>query len=406
MRLRRVLPALALALACCAALPGAAAAGPCTLRSGLDDLSEGRTDPNGGFARGPHYRVLFLYADFADGRGDPVVPDQIAEEVGGHLQRYYDHASYGRADLTVTSLGHWLRMPHSAGNYDLEHHADENLDRYLKDVMRVADPEVDFSAYDAVEVFNPKGVGLTRGRAFVQYPGDGIRTADGEVLHAAGSSDLEDRGELATTMAHELGHDLGLPDLYDVSGSFDPGSQRDVFRFSGEWDLMGSITAGVEMYAWHRVKLGWLHSTDLRCITRGSTTATLAPVDAPGGVKAIVARVQGARAWVAEVRSPGVYGCKTGVLLYRVEANVETGSGPIRVATARRGRPFDACGALARAPFDTRSPHAYTTSDGVRLDVLASARDGGYVVRVKIPRAPRAFAVPPPPDSEPTHVFP
>ncbi|MEA2473125.1 MAG: hypothetical protein QOE06_1040 [Thermoleophilaceae bacterium] len=407
--MRRGLAALLVVLACSAALPAAAAAGPCRLTTDLNDLSEGRTDPTAHFPRGSHIKVLFLYADFAAGAGDPAVPSAITSEVGDVVSRYYSAQSYGRTQVTISSVDHWLRMPRSAADYGLDEGVDDDqYRRYLKDVVAAADPEVDFSAYDAVEVFNPEGVGLLRAQAYVEYPGHGIKVDGGELRYAAASADKADRAQLGRTMAHELGHDIGLPDLYDVGASYVPPGKPapDAFRFSGDWDLMGSIGESVDMYAWHRLKLGWLRSSEVRCIVRGSSTATIAPINSPGGVKAIVARLSDSRAWVAEVRSEGPRGCGLGVLLYRVDANVESGSGPIRVVTTRRGPETGYCGALAHAPFSTGDPRSYTTSDGVRLDVLSSGANG-YRARLSIAkRGPTFGETPPPQDNRPTHVFP
>jgi len=71
----------------------------------------------------------------------------------------------------------------------------------------------------------------------------------------------------ATTIAHELGHVLGLPDLYDSSQGIEPENRRWVV---GCWDLMAAGAWGcgtsnredwfrpTHMGAWDKIKLGWV----------------------------------------------------------------------------------------------------------------------------------------------------
>ncbi|WP_413761353.1 immune inhibitor A domain-containing protein [Streptomyces sp. MMBL 11-3] len=79
------------------------------------------------------------------------------------------------------------------------------------------------------------------------------------------------------TLAHEYGHDLGLPDLYDTSGAENS---------AGFWSLMaqGSLLSSEselaaypgDLGAWARLRLGWLdHAT----VAAGATaTVTLTPL--------------------------------------------------------------------------------------------------------------------------------
>ena len=63
-----------------------------------------------------------------------------------------------------------------------------------------------------------------------------------------------------STIAHEYGHDLGLPDLYDTQGSF--GNPMEWWslmaqsRLSGEGEAVG--TRAGDLGAWEKLQLGWL----------------------------------------------------------------------------------------------------------------------------------------------------
>ena len=88
------------------------------------------------------------------------------------------------------------------------------------------------------------------------------------------------------TFCHEFGHVLGLPDLYDVTGS--PNSTEGI----GEWDLMGSGnythalgesigTSPAHFSAWSKQTLGWVTPTNLSVDQLG---VTIPPVESGGGV--------------------------------------------------------------------------------------------------------------------------
>ena len=80
--------------------------------------------------------------------------------------------------------------------------------------------------------------------------------------------------------AHEYGHDLGLPDLYDTSGNTG-GAENS----TGFWTLMssganigtaaatGSATQPTDMGAWEKFQLGWLDYAVARRAS-GTTSST------------------------------------------------------------------------------------------------------------------------------------
>jgi immune inhibitor A len=63
--------------------------------------------------------------------------------------------------------------------------------------------------------------------------------------------------------AHEFGHDLGLPDLYDTSGRSENGTGFWTLMSSGSWASDSKNAIGdkpVHMGAWEKLALGWLGS--------------------------------------------------------------------------------------------------------------------------------------------------
>ncbi|NHA67746.1 immune inhibitor A domain-containing protein [Phycicoccus flavus] len=85
--------------------------------------------------------------------------------------------------------------------------------------------------------------------------------------------------------AHEFGHDLGLPDLYDTAGG-DNGTGFWTLMSGGSWMNHGKDAIGTTpgyMGAWEKLQLGWL---DYETVEYGDdTTLTLGPADRSVKVK-------------------------------------------------------------------------------------------------------------------------
>jgi len=103
---------------------------------------------------------------------------------------------------------------------------------------------------------------------------------------------------------HELGHDLGLPDLY-VDGS---GSQRDPFDGKvdaypavGHWGIMSQINSpSHDFLGWEKWQMGWIDDSQVNVIREnGTTTHALTASSVPGGNKLVV--IPGPKTGVAYV---------------------------------------------------------------------------------------------------------
>ncbi|MEU5939485.1 immune inhibitor A domain-containing protein [Micromonospora sp. NPDC047548] len=87
--------------------------------------------------------------------------------------------------------------------------------------------------------------------------------------------------------AHEYGHDLGLPDLYDTAGG-DNGVGFWSLMSSGSWLSHGTDDIGSTpgyMDPWSKLFLGWLNHTTIE-YGKGSTQVTLGPAGDSDGPKA------------------------------------------------------------------------------------------------------------------------
>ena len=150
-----------------------------------------------------------------------------------------------------------------------------------------------------------------------------------------------------------------------------------------------------EMLAWSRWQLGWLDETQVRCVTDREETVALAAVAEPGDRIAMAAVPLGAyEVIVVESRRKTGYdagqhyvapnGVRTtfpalaaeGVLVYTVDASIESGQLPIRVAQDSGDRTVD--------DYPVLQPGQSVTVRGYMITVVA---DDGDTHTVRISKA-------------------
>jgi M6 family metalloprotease-like protein len=250
----------------------------------------------------------------------------------------------------------------------------------LTDAITAADREVDFSNYDsAIVVYSgtadfdgdgtPDCTGFARGVRFGARPWKynfSVRTNEGTITRAAGVCE----NASLWIVAHEFGHVLGLPDMYDAGGS------RGTARYMGGWDLMAGNSrfacAGTTMRSlagWSRLKLGFVRAAEVEVVNGGDTrTVSLDPLDATALTRGSRRLIQfnnpldPRKSLTVEVRRPKGYDAVvpgTGVIISQVDESLGDGEGTARIIPARGEaftNPFD--GALFKAPGEPAPANA------------------------------------------------
>ncbi|GHE55138.1 MULTISPECIES: M6 family metalloprotease domain-containing protein [Streptomyces] len=372
----------------------AASLGSCAL-AGEDDvqMSEGlRTAP--GYARSTGtVRALTLMIDFSDAPGEGTAMDRF-REFFPQTRKWFATSSYGRLDYRpATPVRHWLRMPKPFKAYGIERGApfEPAYRDLVEDLVAEADPEVDFRSYDLLNVLVTPNAGPSALDTVlsVTFAGnadapvaDGVPVANASFVYSRQDDGSGSYGSTGyRVLPHENGHVFGLPDLYTQDGG---GSV-------GHWDIMSEDWgAGNDLLGWHKWKLGWLTDTQVRCAAgRGSSEYTLTPLARAGGVKLVVVPLGERTGYALELRTQegnDAAVCRPGILVYRVDADVDTGNGPVTVRDARRDS-----GGCTRSPNVQAelSDAAFTPGDTFRdptrhltMTVLPKDRGGNYRIRV------------------------
>lgn len=303
---------------------------------------EGRPDPSRALAASGTLRVAMLFAA-PDGIQPKESPSDLVAQLAAPTQRWFEAASYGRARLQITPLPTWL----PANGTD------------VSAAVAAVGSQLDLSRFDAVAVVLPEET-----RGFASHaeivPLGPVRY--GVVLAPHPTATAERAPELWTVLAHELGHVLGLPDLYVTAGN---GAES---IYVGPWDPM-SRPLGQNLLAWHAWSLGWLDASNVACIYTGTREAALTPLETTGGLKALLLPNGAQSVTVIEARKKtgldaGL--CAEGILVYTIQIDAVPKAIPVRVLGKNTGG--GACGPLSNAPLQ---PGDTLRVGSTRIDVLA-----------------------------------
>ncbi|MGP3974270.1 M6 family metalloprotease domain-containing protein [Streptomyces sp. 8N114] len=323
-------------------------------------------------------RVGMVFVDFPDAPATES-PDDVAAQLTPGAE-WLREASYDKVRLDITQHKKWVRMPHKSTDYGYERGlSHEEHEKYIKDAVTAADPDVDFSGYDMVYVVPTKNASaISFSPTYVYTPGTPGVVADGNRLKWSVTFGQDMWRWGPKVLDHETAHTFGLPDLY----AFDAG--EDAHRFVGGWDVMGLIGgAGPQYSAWHSWKLGWTEDGQVACrASAGSDTVRLRAVEKRDGVKMAVVRTGRTTAYVVESRrasgaDTGL--CATGALVYKIDSSTRSGHGPVKVMDAKpNAAPKKGCHPLDDAPY--KAGESFEDAEaGVRIDVLSADGDGDTV---------------------------
>ncbi|CAL9523178.1 M6 family metalloprotease domain-containing protein [Streptomyces sp. enrichment culture] len=375
------------------ALSRTSAHGPCMIGGNRSvQMSEGIPTAPGYTRSTGTVRALTLMVDFSDAPGEGDALDRY-REFFPQTREWFATSSYGRLDYRPEiPVPDWLRMPKSFRAYGIERGApfDPGYRKLVRDIVAEADPEVDFQDYDLLNVLVTPNAGPAALDTVLSVTFAGNKeapTADGvPVSNASFVYSRQDDGSGSydrtgyRVLPHENGHVFGLPDLYTAEGG----------GAVGHWDIMSEDWgANNDFLAWHKWKLGWLDASQVGCAAgRGTREYVLTPLALAGGPKLVFLPLDAHSGYALELRTRAGNDeavCRPGVLVYRVDANVDTGMGPVTVFDSRRDS-----GGCTRAPnvhaelSDATFASGESFEDreaGIRVTVLA-AEERSYRVRV------------------------
>ena len=266
------------------------------------------------------------------------------------MRTYYQVASFDQLDLSwavfPSGLTTAYTLPHEMAFYspDVDFFDPLKVERlvtFVQDAFHVADQDTAliFADYDAFIVFHA-GSDLQHDRlrnspsdlqsGFLRIGDErppilvdnGTKAIREMILMPETTSQDSNIGALNTTLTHEFGHQLGLPDLYSTfsfasgvgpfdlmdleSGTVDIGE-------SGKQIVTGALPAGLS--AWSRTFLGWLDPIEVT--TDSLAVSLLASWSASSGVKVIKIPVAPGEYFLVENRETDLDGDGTAFLNFK-----------------------------------------------------------------------------------------
>jgi immune inhibitor A len=274
------------------------------LKSGIN---RGPKEPfDAGAATLANFNLLVVMVQFSDQSGvttgtmyDSLIFGQTFHR-GPSLKQYYNRVSYGSLTLVTVNLpstNGWFMLPHNKAYYTVNGGANSygmgiypnNSQGLCEDMLSLIDPYVNLSNYDnnaddtvdgIIIIHSGRGAELSSNVndiwshqwQITPQLRDGVYTkyycVDPEYRYAVNDMTVG-------VFAHEFGHILGLPDLYDYGGY--GGQSYGLGYWSlmayGSWNgnlggtdtLAGSSPAFPDAYC--RVKLGFSYVTNIACYT-------------------------------------------------------------------------------------------------------------------------------------------
>ncbi|MGQ4515070.1 M6 family metalloprotease domain-containing protein [Streptomyces sp. DW26H14] len=375
---------------------GDAVLGPCRISSKTGSavqMSEGLPTKTGYARSTGEVRALNLMIDFPDAPGSRTAMDRF-HEFFPQTAAWFNTGSYGRLHYRPeTPITHWLRMPKAFSAYGINRGSpyEPGYHHLVDDIIKAANPTVDFSKYDLINILVTPNAGPSALDTVLSVTFSGNKDAphaDGVPLSNTSfvySRQDDGSGSYKLTgfrvLPHENGHTFGLPDLYTTAG----GSSV------GHWDIMSEDWgADNDMLGWHKWKLGWLDDDQVSCASaQGTLERELEPLETRGGRKMIFIPLSQQAGYAVEVRTHAGNDqavCRPGVLIYRVDASVDTGQGPITISdsTKHSGGCTRLPNVQAELSDATYEPGQTFTDkdDHLTISVVSKSADGKYTVRV------------------------
>ncbi len=326
---------------------------------------------------GPQKTIVILVR-FSD-KANSTSPSQVAATLNS-VNNYYAENSYGQVsfqtDIAPSATASWYQMPSLMTSYGVDSSASDS--QLIRDSLQAAyNAGVNIASYKyAIVVHSGNDEALTHTSNDIHsYTIPDFPFNPAPLVLVRISTAVVAETDPMGVAAHESGHLLGLPDLYDTTGQIDPTN-----NFVGYWELMALgewnpnngnplISPGTypsHMSIWSKIDLGFVPASRVATVQSGeSANVTVENLEqSTTGFQAVKIPIaynnDGSLSYyLVEMRAkqgtydqhlpfPATYP-GAGLLIYKVNESISSGSGSVRLIDAHPGgdlndAPFGPCG--------------------------------------------------------------
>jgi len=284
-------------------------------------------------------KIVVLPTEFSDKKHS--IELNIINQHMDEMKNYYEEVSHGKVTLMWTLGQEWKILRETMDYYgeEAKHGVDKNFEVLVEDSLD-AWSEVTYRAYEYVIVVHAGPDQSDTGRdndiwsACYNSNGHTKKLAHARfgtaALYIWGVAVVSEFSKVGT-FAHEFGHALGLPDLYNT---------RDRSDFVGDWSLMdhgswlgtpkGSQPSYLE--AWSQIHLGWI-TYEQWMPNQTARTWQIDPLESGDGIRAIKIPVSRFTYYLVEVRKRIGFDRSLpseGVLITFIDYTMNSGEGIVK----------------------------------------------------------------------------
>jgi hypothetical protein len=354
------------------------------------------------FAGNPNVKVAFPMSPFRVKTTDPIdvlifpidFPDLTSNSnpqidfkyIVDGVNQYYEAMSENRIEMRWKIHPNYVRFPEKVSELRLGGRQADGYWPFSSKAFELAKKTLDVSDFEIL-IYAPP-LSTTReqiavGPAFIA---NSINDKNATMLD--GQSYEVDK--FGFTTAHEIGHLLGIADLYNFYAANEAaaGGIKDAFilqfKYMGIFDLMNYAGGdAVELTSWNRWITELIGDSQIRCLPSSETTTFLTAVEVNGGIKGAVIPISRTEVIVLESRRALRFDSRLGksndgVLVYKIDSSIQNGAGPSRVI-----RKTGSTDAMFRDALLKNQDELIV--DGYKIKVVSSSTTGDAVVVVRNP---------------------